>query len=97
MKRLIIGLYAVPGLLTIGASLELMEQTLVILWGGLAYGVTLVITCFLVGFARYKGQRFRPVLAAAIASLTVIASVATLHWPLRRIPAFTFLSREAGS
>jgi hypothetical protein len=40
MNRLILGLYALPDLLTIVASLELMEPMMVFLCSGLACGAT---------------------------------------------------------
>lgn len=82
MKRLIIGLYAIPVLLIIGASVAPMEQNSVILAGALACTMTSVITCVLLGLARSKKHRPRLVLAGAVICLALIASVTTTHWPL---------------
>jgi hypothetical protein len=92
MKRLIGGLYAVPAVLAVGASVALMEQTAVILCGVLAFAVAVVMTCTLVGFARSRRQRLWPILVAAAACLALIASVPYAHWPLR---AAYFLSRAS--
>lgn len=99
MKRLIVGLYAVPALLVIGASVQLMEPSIVILCGVLACALTVVTTCTLLGFALHKGQRPWPVLAGAIACLALIVSVATVHWPFRAAyllsrPSLDWLARE---
>lgn len=92
MKRLIIALYAIPALFAIGASLTLMERVIVTLCGVLACAVTVVITCTLLGFAHSKRQPLWPVLAGAIACLAFLASVVTVHWPLR---AAYFMSRPS--
>lgn len=83
MKQLIVGLYAIPVLLVIGASAAPMEQKIVILCGALTCAVTLVITCLLLGLHRSKQQRPWPVLVGAATCLAIIASVMTVHWPLR--------------
>jgi len=91
MKRFTIGLYAIPALLSIGVSLAPMEQSRVILSSVLACGVTVIIACLLLRFARQRGQGPWPMLAGCIACLAVTASVAILHWPLR---AAYFVSRS---
>jgi hypothetical protein len=83
MKRLIFGLYSIPALLAIGASLLLMEGSIVLLCALLACGLVVVMACPLFGFARWRGERLWPVLAGAILCLPLIASVAIWHWPLR--------------
>jgi hypothetical protein len=49
----------------------------------LSFGVTVVITCSLLGFTCSKRQRLWPVIVAAATCLAIIASVVTVHWPLR--------------
>src|SRR3984957_8095895 len=97
MKPLIVGLYAVPSLLVIGASVALMEQSTVVLSGVLSCALTVVMTCSLLGFARNKGRRLWPILAGAITCLLLVASVVTIHWPLsiRYLLSRTSLDRVA--
>lgn len=83
MKRLIVGLYAIPILLIIGASVAPMEKIIVILGGALTCTVMLVITCLMLGLARAKKQRSWPAVLGAAVSLAIIVSVMAVHWPLR--------------
>jgi hypothetical protein len=92
MKRLIVGLYAAPTLLVIAASVVRMEESSVILCGVLSFTLAVALTFPLWGFARCKRQQLWPVFVAAATCLVVIASVVTLHWPLR---ARYILSRPA--
>ncbi len=83
MKRWIIGLYAIPAVLAVGASLTFMEESVVILCGALAFLAAVVMTGALVGFARSRRYRVWPVLAAGAACLALVVSVPYAHWPLR--------------
>lgn len=82
MKRLLIGLYAIPALLIVGASVAPMERNSVILGGALACAVTFVITCVLLGSTHSTKHRPWLVLAGTAICLALIASVMTAHWPL---------------
>lgn len=92
MKRLIVGLYAIPVLLIIGVSVAPMERIIVVLGGALTCTVLLVTTWLSVEFARSKKRRTWPVLVGAFVSLATIVSVMAVHWPLR---AGYFLSRAS--
>lgn len=83
MMRLIIGLYAIPALLVIVASVTLLEPISVFLVGVLAGTVTVVMTGALMRVAYSNKHSLWPVVAGATACLACIASVTTIHWPLR--------------
>src|SRR5262245_51775895 len=83
MKRLIVGLSSAPALLAFAASVVLMAQGVVILGGVCAAVVTVAGAGPLLAFAHSRGRRLWPVLAGALASLALITSVVTTHWPLR--------------
>lgn len=90
--RLIVAFCTVPALFTIGVSLTVRERVIVTLCGILACTVTIAVFFPLLGSARSRGRRSWPVFGGAIASLALIASVVTMHWPLR---ASYLLSRPA--
>jgi hypothetical protein len=83
VKRLVVILYAVPVLLSIAASLLLMEPILVLLCCLLLCGLAVVIASSLLGFARSRNERLWPVLGGGIICLALVGSVAIFHWPLR--------------
>jgi hypothetical protein len=60
-----------------------MEQSMVVLCGALAGALAFATTGLLLGLARSRGRPFWPILASAIVCLALIASVVSLHWPLR--------------
>jgi hypothetical protein len=83
MKRLIIGIYAGPALVVVGVSVVLMEQIFVIMCGVFLFGTVMSITCWLLTSSRFARHRRWPILLGAITCLAIIASVMTIHWPLR--------------
>ena len=76
----LLGLLAFAGILVSALG---GEHVVVVLLSVVLSAAAIIVGSLLVGYRRHTQRRVLPGVAAAILSLTVIASVAATHWPLR--------------